>query len=582
MSGTDVGMAGYAIKVSGVEVDAATLAAVTEIIVDGRLRLPDRLCLRLRDDDTDILDEGTFAVGASVAVTLSAPEEPTTRPVFDGQVTTLAPAFGHGATTLLVMALDRGCLLQRTPSTASYQGMSYGAIASKLASAAGLRAGTIESGVTLPYVQQSNETDWDFLWRLARDVDYEVKVVGRALNFRAAGAAGAGAAVRLTRGDGLRTFSPRVTGVGQVDSVTVRGWDPATATAITATASPGVSQSRPGAKRSSVVDALGGGEAVIVNHPVLSADHATKVADAIAARNANAYVEGEGSCTGNPAISAGCLVDVIGVGRAFSGVYAVSGVRHVLRARTGYETQFFISGREDRSLLGLATAGAGTAGPAGWAQRIVIGVVTNNEDSDGLGRVRVRYPSLDDAQEGWWARVLTPGAGAARGFATLPLVGDEVLVAFEGGSEQHPYVLGSVFNGVAKPGALSTTDGSFSCTSAKNMTFNAPGPVSMTTADALTLSAVGAAKLTNKPGDAEKGNAAVEVSATGPLDLSAGAGVTLTAVEAAALSAGTSMQISGGTLVQVKADGSVSISGKVIEIKGDTSVKISAPMVMLG
>jgi phage protein D len=580
MSAADTGVAGYAIKASGVDVAPEVLAAAVEIVVDGRLRLPDRVSLRLRDDDTSILDEATFAVGVAIQVSFSAPEQLESGLVFDGQVTTLAADFSGGTTMLVVMGLDRGCLLQRAPATATYQDMSYGSIATKLASSAGLRAGTIESGVTLPYVQQSNETDWDFLWRLARDVDYEVKVVGRELHFRPAGGAGVAAATRLTMGAGLRSFSPRVTGVGQVDSVTVRGWDPASAQAISATASPGATQSTPGTARSSVAAALGGGQATVVDHPVLSTEHATKVASAMAARNANAYVEGEGRTTGNPDIGAGSLVDIAGVGKAFSGLYAVSGVRHVFRLQTGYETQFYISGREDRSLLGLASSRAPEAN--GWTQRIVVGVVTNNQDPDGLGRVRVRYPALDDTHEGWWARVLTPGAGAARGFATLPLVGDEVLVAFEHGSEQHPYVLGSVFNGQAKPGTLSTTDGSFSWTSAKNMSFTAPGPVSMTTTDALTLSAVGAAKLTNKPGDAEKGTAGVEVSATGTLDLSGGADVTLAATEAATLSAKTGMTLTGGSQLQIGADGEISIKGASVEIKADSLVKISAPQVLLG
>ena len=36
------------------------------------------------------------------------------------------------------------------------------------------------------FFQQSNETDWDFIWRLALMHDYEVVVTDNKLNFRKA------------------------------------------------------------------------------------------------------------------------------------------------------------------------------------------------------------------------------------------------------------------------------------------------------------------------------------------------------------------------------------------------------------
>lgn len=588
----DAGVPGIEIEVAGSAVDPTTTAAVTDVVVDGRLRVPDRLTLRLRDDDTRILAENTFAVGVAITLTLAAVEGSHVAPVFDGQVTTLAPEFSGGTCVLSVLALDRGCLLQRSRSTATYQDMSYGSIAAKLAGSAGLSTGTIDSGLTLPFVQQSNETDWDFLWRLALEVDYEVKVEGRALHFRPSGGAG-GTPVPLQLGDTLSTFAPRLTGVGQVDTVTVRGWDPAAAAAITADASPGKPQSSPGIHRSDVAAALGPGTETVVDHPVLDRQHAAQVARAIASRIANSYVEATGTADGDPAIRAGGLIDVTGAGTAFSGLYALTGVRHVIRPGAPYLTHFSIDGREDRSLLGLtqgsrgaraaASGGSTSSGSDGWGRRFVVGVVTNNDDPDKLGRVRVRYPALDDSQEGWWARVLTVGAGAARGIGSLPLVGDEVLVAFEHDNEQHPYVIGSVFNGQAQPGTLTATDGSFSWTSIKAMTFDAPEKVDLTTAGPLTLTAVGATKLTNKPGDTKKGTAAVEVSATGALTLAGDGGVDLSSSQSSAsLKAATGMTLDGGTQITVGANGSVTVQGATLTLRADSLVQISAPQVLLG
>ena len=85
---------------------------------------------------------------------------------------------------------------------------------------------------------------------------------------------------------------------------------------------------------------------------------------------------------------------------------------------------------------------------------VLVGVVTNNKDPDNLGRVKVRFPWLtsdDVAAESNWARVATPMAGQERGIYFLPEVGDEVLVAFEHGKVEFPYVLGALWNGSAKP-----------------------------------------------------------------------------------------------------------------------------------
>ena len=84
---------------------------------------------------------------------------------------------------------------------------------------------------------------------------------------------------------------------------------------------------------------------------------------------------------------------------------------------------------------------------------VVIGIVTNNNDPDKLGRVKVRFPWLSDTDESWWARIATPMAGKERGAYFLPEVEDEVLVAFEHGDVRFPYVLGALWNGEDKPPA---------------------------------------------------------------------------------------------------------------------------------
>jgi len=88
---------------------------------------------------------------------------------------------------------------------------------------------------------------------------------------------------------------------------------------------------------------------------------------------------------------------------------------------------------------------------AGRIYGVVVGIVTNNQDPEKLGRVKVRFPWLNDTDESNWARVATMMAGQDRGTWFLPEVDDEVLVAFEHGSVEFPYVIGSLWNGKDTP-----------------------------------------------------------------------------------------------------------------------------------
>lgn len=82
---------------------------------------------------------------------------------------------------------------------------------------------------------------------------------------------------------------------------------------------------------------------------------------------------------------------------------------------------------------------------------VAVGIVTNNQDPDGMGRVKLKFPWRGDSDESYWARVATLMAGKEMGSFFLPEVGDEVLVAFEQGDVEHPFVVGSLWNGQDKP-----------------------------------------------------------------------------------------------------------------------------------
>jgi uncharacterized protein involved in type VI secretion and phage assembly len=87
----------------------------------------------------------------------------------------------------------------------------------------------------------------------------------------------------------------------------------------------------------------------------------------------------------------------------------------------------------------------------GIIRGVSVGVVAQNQDPEGLGRVKIQFPWRENPDESHWARLAVPMAGKDRGTWFLPEVGDEVLVACDTERIEHPYVLGSLWNGKEPP-----------------------------------------------------------------------------------------------------------------------------------
>jgi len=81
----------------------------------------------------------------------------------------------------------------------------------------------------------------------------------------------------------------------------------------------------------------------------------------------------------------------------------------------------------------------------------VVGVVTDNKDPQKLGRVKVKYPAISEADTSWWAPIVMMGAGNNRGWFFIPEIDDEVLCLFEQGHLDRPVVVGAMWNGKDKP-----------------------------------------------------------------------------------------------------------------------------------
>jgi uncharacterized protein involved in type VI secretion and phage assembly len=281
---------------------------------------------------------------------------------------------------------------------------------------------------------------------------------------------------------------------------------------------------------------------------------------------ANAYLGAEGTCHGNPKIKPGAVIRISGVGRNYSGTYRVAKAVHVIRGGGGYVTQFSNSPGE-HSLLGQSSGNGG--GPVS-INSIMIGLVTNNKDPDGMGRVRVKLPALSDV-ESFWAPVGMPSAGKERGVSMLPMPNDQVIVAFENGDPSYPYVIGSLFSGKDLPGKeMALDDGSF--------TLRSDHKANLHTKEDMTVQ-VDKGKLDIK---VDNGDITETVKGQGGGYTGDFAGAyKLKATQAVTIESSQSVTIKAPSIT-VEAQASLALKGAMIDVKASGIVNISGSMINIG
>jgi uncharacterized protein involved in type VI secretion and phage assembly len=82
---------------------------------------------------------------------------------------------------------------------------------------------------------------------------------------------------------------------------------------------------------------------------------------------------------------------------------------------------------------------------------VVTGTVKAVDDPNHRGCVKVEFTWMGGKNESYWAPVAAPMSGGGRGAFFMPEVGDEVLVAFDRGNVDYPYVIGFLWNGEDDP-----------------------------------------------------------------------------------------------------------------------------------
>lgn len=217
---------------------------------------------------------------------------------------------------------------------------------------------------------------------------------------------------------------------------------------------------------------------------------------------------------------------------------------------------------------------------------VVVGIVEDIKDPEGLGRVRVNFPWLADKPDtvtikkgerahSYWARIATMMAGGKRGSFFIPEVDDEVLVAFEHGRQDRPFVIGMLWNKKAAPPEQMDADGkndlrAIHTRSGHKVIFN----------DSKDKPSI---KIVDKTGDnfieIDSTDNAMTIKVKGDLTIDAGGKISIKAGADIAIEAGAGLTVKAGAAgtiqtaqkLTAKSDLGVTIDGSVsTEVKGAT------------
>lgn len=439
----------FFIEINGSDLAEDVIGRLDDALIEDDLAQPAMFMLRFHDPKLDLIDGDQFRLGAEVKLG-AADVQGKRKRIIVGEITSIEPLLEQHNLTLTVRGYDRSHRLHRGTKTRTFLKQTDDDMVKKIAADHGLRADAEPTKERHEYIVQDNQSDMVFLRERAARLGFQIMVEDKTLHFRRADKAPK-AAPDLEWGVNLLSFRTRLTAVAQPSTVQVRGWDALAKAPI-------VGQATRASQPSKIGDGQTGGSAadkafesnrtlVITDRLVLTKAEADQYAQATLDDQSGDYLTAEGRCLGAPELRAGCIVKIDGVGKRLGGTYFITATRHEYTATEGFMTTFYASGHRPTSMLSALEIGTAHHASMG----VVTGIVTNANDPQKLGRVKVAFKWLDDKHETDWARVVTPGAGPSRGFLVTPEVDDEVLIAFEHGDFGRPYVVGGLWNTKDKP-----------------------------------------------------------------------------------------------------------------------------------
>lgn len=507
----------------------------------------------------DDLGEAIASLGAEVAITAAG------KSVFTGEVTGIEVERSDDGSLTTITALDLLNRLADHSQVAARTNVTISDVLKKLAEDRGLGSQVEATSIKYPHLFQTG-SDLDYLAELAERAGLDWWCHDKKLHAKklALGAPRVSLTADTFNRLSMRGSAKRPT------SVTVSGWDRKSNQAIAGKAN--LQLSALGSDSALARKVAGFRSSHTQEHrtsaiPVTVGEEASVVAAAALTRAAANALRAELESPALWQVQPGDTVEVTRGGE-FTGKYLVSAVEH--RVVQGNATTRILTGGRPATGIGAA---AGPVQLHGRTPGIITARVTNINDPENLGRVKLKFMGLDESQESEWARVLLMGAGEQTGATMLPEVNDEVLATFEDNDIRRPIVLGSLYTTKTKMPPAERSNGKWSRVTLMErfghqiLLWGGSGQeqgvtIKLKNGSEITMDHQG----TRIVGKADKttienGQSKIEMERSGKITIT-----------------GTEIQLKADSKVQVEAAGQLGVKGAQVTVEGTGKAEVKAPM----
>ncbi|WP_027392960.1 type VI secretion system Vgr family protein [Aquimarina latercula] len=196
-------------------------------------------------------------------------------------------------------------------------------------------------------------------------------------------------------------------------------------------------------------------------------------------------------------------------------------------------------------------------------------IVKENNDPDGMGRIKVQFPwQKASGSTTPWLRMMTPHAGSDKGFHFIPELEEQVIVSFDGGNAEKPFVMGALYNGSAQPSSWQSDSNNIKAIKTRAghtiKLDDTQGAEMITITDKnqniIQIDTVGESILISAPEN-------ISIAAKN-IDISASESLTMAASENMSVSAGEEYSLSSQNIIQ-QAEEDISIESRSIEANAE-------------
>jgi Rhs element Vgr protein len=400
------------------------------------------------DDDFPVSDTDTFAPGKQIAI--SAGYGSQTKPIFQGVVVRHGIKItGNNEARLQVECKHKAVSLTIGRKNANYVNMKDSDIISQLVSPCGVSADVTATTTQHKEIVQYYSSDWDFVVARAEANGFLVVPDDSSVIVKAPQTSVA-AVLKVTYGVDLMSFQADIDARTQLQSVVGAAWDPATQAVVQQTASQASLYTQGNLEASALAKVAGPSTFRLQTTVPLETDDIKAWASARQMKSALAKIRGKMKFQGSALAKPGAMIELIGVGKRFSGSVFVGAVNHELsngnwitEVEFGMAPEWFTEerGGDDAPASGLLPGVAG----------LQIGVVKKlDADPEGQYKIQVAISVLQAETEGVWARLASFYGSSGVGAFFIPEIGDEVVIGYFNNDPSHPVVLGSLYSSQRK------------------------------------------------------------------------------------------------------------------------------------